>query len=45
MTKQTMLRTRALAALYRVAALAVMLLPLVLAACGGDDGGGGGPSY
>lgn len=40
MTKQTMLRIRSRAALYRVAALAVMLLPLVLAACSGDDGGG-----
>ena len=45
MTKQTMLRIRSRAALYRIAALAVMLLALVLAACGGDDGGGGGPSY
>jgi hypothetical protein len=46
MTKQTMLRICSRAALYRFGALAVMLLPLVLAACGGDDGGGGGgPGY
>ena len=42
MTKQTMLRIRSRAALYRFAALAITLLPLVLAACGGDDSGGGG---
>lgn len=45
MTKQTMLRIRSRAALYRVTALAVMVLPLVLAACSGNDNGGGGPSY
>jgi hypothetical protein len=39
-----MLRIRSRATLYRVAALTVILLPLVLAACGGDDNGGG-PAY
>ena len=42
MTKQTMLRIRSRAALYRVAALTVMVLPLILAACSGNDNGGGG---
>ena len=45
MTKPTTLRIRSRATLYRFAALAVMLLPLILAACGGDDGGGGAPGY
>ena len=42
MKKQTMLRIRSRAALYRIAALTVILLPLVLAACTGNDSGGGG---
>ena len=45
MTTQTMLRIRSRAALYRVAALAVMVLPLVLAACSGNDNSGGARSY
>ena len=31
--------------LYRVAALAALVLPVILAACGGDNGGGGGAGY
>ena len=42
MTKQTMLRIRSGAALSRVAALRVWVLPLFLAGCSANDNGGGG---
>jgi hypothetical protein len=41
MTRQTLMGIRSRAALHRVAALTVILLPLVLAACSGNDNGGG----
>ena len=41
MTTRTVLRIGSRATLYRVAALATLLLPVVLAACGGDGSGGG----
>ena len=42
MKTQTTVRIRARAAMYRLVTLAVVLLPLVLAACSGDNGGGAG---
>ena len=41
MLTRTVLRIGSSATLYRVAALAALLLPVVLAACGGDGSGGG----
>lgn len=40
MTSSTVLRIRSSAAVQRLVALGVVLLPLVLAACSGDNGGG-----
>jgi hypothetical protein len=42
MNTQTIVHIRTRAAIHRLFALAVVLLPLVLAACSGDNGGGGG---
>ena len=42
MKTQTTVHIRTRAAIHRLLALAVVLLPLVLAACSGDNGGGGG---
>lgn len=42
MKTQTTVHIRTRAAIHRLVALAVVLLPLVLAACSGDNGGGGG---
>ena len=42
-TRTIVIRSRA--TLYRVTALAAMLLPVALAACGGDGSGGGGAGY
>lgn len=41
MTTRTILKIHSRSTLYRVAALAVLLLPVVVAACGGDGSGGG----
>ena len=46
MTTRTILSIRSRATIHKVAALAVLLLPAVLAACGGDgSGSGGGAGY
>jgi hypothetical protein len=46
MIKHELLLIRSRATLYRVAALTMLLLPVILAACGGDgSGGGGGAGY
>ena len=46
MRAATVLNIHARSTLYRVAALAALLLPVVLAACGGDgSGSGGGAGY
>jgi heme A synthase len=42
MNTQTTVHIRTRAAIHRLVALAVVLLPVVLAACSGDNGGGGG---
>jgi heme A synthase len=42
MKTQTTVHIRTRAAIHRLVALAVVLLPLMLAACSGDNGGGGG---
>ena len=42
MKTQTTVKIRTCAAIHRLVALAIVLLPLVLAACSGDNGGGGG---
>jgi hypothetical protein len=42
MKTQTTVHIRTRAAIHRLVALAVVLLPLVLAACSGDNGSGGG---
>ena len=42
MKTQTTVKIRTRAAIHRLVALAIVLLPLVLAACSGDNGGGGG---
>jgi hypothetical protein len=42
MKTQTKMRIRAHAAVRRLVALGVVLLPLILAACSGDNSGGGG---
>ena len=41
MATRTILNIHSRSTLYRFAALAVLLLPLLLAACGGDGSGGG----
>jgi hypothetical protein len=45
MKTQTTVHIRTRAAIHRLVALAVVLLPLVLAACSGDNGGGGAGGY
>jgi hypothetical protein len=42
MTTQTTVRIRTRAAIHRLIALGVVLVPVILAACGGDNGGAGG---
>jgi hypothetical protein len=43
---RTILNIHSRSKLYRLAALAVLLLPVMLAACGGDgSGAGGGAGY
>ena len=45
MIKHELLLIRSQGTLTRVIAVAVVLFPLILAACGGDGSGGGGAGY